>query len=240
MSNDVDSPTAESGLLFYWYEIRPDEEASTWWGQLAGGMHRLITVREELEALRTQRNVEKAMRRLESHVESYLVRAYELRERALGLLASQTQQAKAVERLRHPKQRNDALSSLKLTAPELTTAVGHLLSLLDDDIGLRNLHTHQFYLNLGLFTGSDIFDPYDALLDLSDHPASRRQLEVRLRREVKKTAQHYVGKVEALLEAVDSVLEAGAPWPRRSPNKGIERATASIGEQGADLHSPHC
>jgi len=182
MSNDVDSPTAESGLLFYWYEIRPDEEASTWWGQLAGGMHRLITVREELEALRTQRNVEKAMRRLESHVESYLVRAYELRERALGLLASQTQQAKAVERLRHPKQRNDALSSLKLTAPELTTAVGHLLSLLDDDIGLRNLHTHQFYLNLGLFTGSDIFDPYDALLDLSDHPASRRQLEVRLRR----------------------------------------------------------
>jgi hypothetical protein len=48
-----------------------------------------------------------------------------------------------VEGLRHPKQRNDALSRLKPADPELTSAVGNVLSLLDDDIGLRNRHTHS-------------------------------------------------------------------------------------------------
>jgi hypothetical protein len=91
--------------------------------------------------------------------------------------------------LRHPKQRNDALSRLKPADPELTGAVGNVLSLLDDDIGLRNRHTHSYYLSLGLYTGSDIFDPYDALLDMSQNPASRRKFETLLRREVKKTAQ---------------------------------------------------
>ena len=223
MSDEVDDSSPEPGLQFYWYETKIGEEAGTWWGQLAGGMHRLVTVREELEALRAQRNVERAMRRLESHVESYLVRAYELRERALGLLASCTHQEKDVEKLRHPKQRPDALSRLMSVDQELTGVVEHLLSLLDDDIGLRNLHTHHFYLNLGLYTGSDIFDPYDALLDLSNKPASRRKLEALLRREIKKTAQRYVDKVEALLEAVQKVLEVGDPVTRVSPNGGLSR-----------------
>jgi hypothetical protein len=136
MSDAVDDSSPEPGLQFYWYETKIDEEAGTWWGQLAGGMHRLVTVREELEALRTQRNVERAMRRLESHVESYLVRAYELRERALGLLASYTHQAKDVEKLRHPKQRPNALSRLTSVDQVLTAAVEHLLSLLDNTISL--------------------------------------------------------------------------------------------------------
>jgi hypothetical protein len=109
MSDPADDSGLEPGLYFYWHEMKPDAEATTWWGQLAGGMHGLTTVCEELETLRAQRNVEKAMRRLESQVESYLARAYELRERALGLLASRIHQAKDVEGLRHPKQRNDAL-----------------------------------------------------------------------------------------------------------------------------------
>lgn len=62
---------------------------------------------------------------------------------------------------------------------------------------------------MGLYTGSDIFDPYDALLDMSQNPTSRRKFETLLRREVKKTAQYYVHKVEALLEAVQKVLKAG-------------------------------
>jgi hypothetical protein len=182
-------------------------------------MYRVVPVREELEALRTERNVERAMRRLESFVESYLVRAYELRERALGLLASRTHQVKDVERLRHPKYRPDALSRLKSADQEIATAVENLLSLLDDDIGLRNLNTHNLYLSLGLYTGSDILDPYDALLDVSDKPASRRKLETLLHREVKKTAQCYVDKVDALLQAVRKVLDAGDPVTRRSRNK---------------------
>ena len=69
----------------------------------------------------------------------------------------------------------------------------------------------------------DIFDPYDALLDLSNKPASRRKLETLLRREIKKTAQRYVDKVEALLEAVRKVLEVGDLMTRVSPNGGLSR-----------------
>jgi hypothetical protein len=220
MSDQVHDIAPEHSLQFYWYETEPNRQADAWWGQLAGGMYLLVPIREDLEALRTKRNVEKAMRRLESCVESYLVRAYELRERALGLLVSHTHQAKEVERLRHPKHRPDALSRLKSADQELTTAVENLLSLLDDDIGLRNLKTHNLYLSLGLYTGSDILDPYDALLDVSDKPAGRRKLETLLRREVKKTAQCYFDKVDALLQAVQKVLDAGDPVTRRSRNDG--------------------
>jgi hypothetical protein len=205
--NESDNSLVEPGLHFYWYEIKPGEEAGAWWGQLAGGMWRLVTIREELEVVRAQQAIEKAMRRLESHVESYLVRAYELRERVLGLLRIRTGQAKDVERLRHLSQRADALSRLKGAEPELTEAAGNLLSLLDGDIGLRNMHTHQFYLSLGLYIGATIFDPYDALLDVSHKPAKRRELEVILRREVRRTAQEYIEKVEALIGAVQKVLE---------------------------------
>ena len=209
MSDEADDPARELGLHFYLYETKPDEEAATWWGQLAGGMYRLITVREELEALRVERNVEKAMRRLESHVESYLVRAFELQERALGLLASRTGQKKDVEQLRHADKRDAALSRLKPVDPELTAAVETLRSLLDDDRLVRNRHTHEIYLSLALNTGSDIFDPYDALLEMSNDAAGRRKLETLLRREVKKTAQRYIDKVGPLIEAVQKVLEAG-------------------------------
>jgi hypothetical protein len=64
---------------------------------------------------------------------------------------------------------------------------------------------------LGLYTGSDIFDLYDALLDISQNSASRQKFETLLRREVRKTAQYYAHKVEALLEAVQKVLKAGDP-----------------------------
>jgi hypothetical protein len=227
MSDPAEDPGSEPGLHFYWEEMKPGEEATTWWGQLAGGMHRLVTVREELEALRMQRNVERAMRRLESQVESYLFRVYQLRERALRLLASHTHQTKAIIReLERPKRRNYALSRLKPIAPELTDAVENLLSSLDNDVDLRNRHTHEVYLSLGLYTGSDIFDPYDALLDVSEKPASRRELETLLRREVKKTAQRYVHKVEALLEAVKKVLEAGDPVLPRLPPMAAPRRGA--------------
>jgi len=217
MSDEADHQSLERGLYFYWYETKAGEEADIWWGQLAGGMFRLMTVRDELESLRPQRDVEKAMRRLESHVESYLVRAFEIRERALGLLASRTHRAKDVRRLRHPKERNDALPTLRSAHPELTEAVTNLLSLLDNDVDLRNRHTHHLYLSLGFCTRSNIVDPYDALLDLSHEPARRQKFEALLRREVKKTTQRYLAKVEALVDVIQKVLDAADPATRRVP-----------------------
>jgi hypothetical protein len=114
----------------------------------------------------------------------------------------------------------------------------HYLTL-DDDIGLRNRHTHSQYLSLGLYTGSDIFDLfdlYDALLDMSQNPASRRKFETLLRREVKKTAQYYVHKVEALLEADQKVLKAGDPvLPRLTPHCSEQVGSPSHQENMSEL-----
>ena len=38
---------------------------------------------------------------------------------------------------------------------------------LDADVKLRNQHTHDTFLNLGLYTGEDVFDPHDVLIDLN-------------------------------------------------------------------------
>jgi hypothetical protein len=96
----------------------------------------------------------------------------------------------------------------------------------DNYIGLRNRHTHSHYLSLGLYTGSDIFDLYDALLDISQNSASRQKFETLLRREVRKTAQYYAHKVEALLEAVQKVLKAGDPVLPRLPPIAANRSGA--------------
>jgi hypothetical protein len=66
-------------LEFYWYESKSSEEAGTAWGQLAGASHRLHFVCEEIETCASGATVERALERLEYHMENYLVRVYELR-----------------------------------------------------------------------------------------------------------------------------------------------------------------
>jgi hypothetical protein len=85
-------------------------------------------------ALGQQRDIEGALRQLEVCIENYMVRAFEVRERALGLLASRTHQGKDVEKLRHRAKRGDALSRLSPFDPQLTMAIERLLPQLDEDI----------------------------------------------------------------------------------------------------------
>jgi hypothetical protein len=137
-----------------------------------------------------------------------MLRAFEVRERALNLLASQTSGSKKdVQRLRHPKQRGDALFRLRSVEPELTIGVECLLLLLDEDVGLRNIHTHKFYLSLGLNTGSDIFDPCDALLDFSNDGVSHAKFKTLLRSEVRRMAERYIKKAEELHKAIEKLLK---------------------------------
>src|SRR6266536_3444006 len=75
-------------LEFYWYETKPGEEAGDAWGQLAGAAHRLLFVCEELEACTSGPKIELVLERLGYHMENYLGRVYELRERAVALAAA--------------------------------------------------------------------------------------------------------------------------------------------------------
>jgi hypothetical protein len=218
MNDKVVDQASKPCLCLYWYEMPAGKPLIWWWGQLAGAMHRLTAVQRDFLRLRAQRNVEKALLRLEFLTERYVLRAYELRERALGLLMSRIHRTNDVNRLRNPKQRCNALSRLKPFDPQLTVAIECLLLLLDDDIELRNLHTHNVYLSLGLDTGSDIFDPYDALVDVSNDPTSRRTLEALLRREVKRMARRYIKKTEALHKAIEEVLNVADHARKGSPD----------------------
>lgn len=197
---------AEPILCIYWYEA--SEDASSWRGQLAGGMHRLMAVREEFGALRRMRDVEKSLRRLELYLEVYLARTYELEERARGFLASLTHGSedikKAREKMRHQDCRDKALAQLYLTDPQLSSALGELLRVLDEGRSTRNEHTHRQYLSLGIGWGP--YDPYDALADVSDQPSELQELQRLLLRGIRQMSDEYFGRADRLLALVKKVL----------------------------------
>ena len=116
MDDDDDLPRLE----FYWEEPRPGEENGDLWGELAGSTHRLLVVRDELDELEREPDIDRALTRLAYHIENYLVRVYELRDRCLGLLAAFTGQPKAVDALRHPDKRESAIQELNQQHPEAT------------------------------------------------------------------------------------------------------------------------
>lgn len=209
MDDDEDLPRLE----FYWEEPRPGEDIGDLWGELAGSTHRLLVVRDELDELEGEADIDRALTRLAYHIENYLVRVYELRDRCLGLLAAFTGQPKAVDALRHPDKRESAIHELSQQHPEATTTAAALIKLLHEDILLRNQHTHRQFLRLGLYTGSDVYDPSDALVDLKRDPAAWERVTGILRREISRLVTEYgekVGKVSDLTRAFLTVTDSAA------------------------------
>jgi hypothetical protein len=109
-------------LNFYWYETKPGEEAEAAWGQLAGAAHRLLFVCEELEACRSGARIELVLGRLEYHMENYLVRVYELRERAVALAAATSGRNEIAGLLKSKRKRGAALRALRISEAPL---LGH-------------------------------------------------------------------------------------------------------------------
>jgi hypothetical protein len=99
--------------------------------------------------------------------------------------------------------------------PMLIDHLEALLKLLDEDITIRNTHTHEQLLNVVLDTGYDIFNPQDALLDLQKDEKARKMLERFLRKEMRRLAQVYGDKVRAIFETTWSFLDAADAWIRR-------------------------
>ena len=205
---------AEPILCIYWHEA--GEDTSSWWGQLAGGMHRLMAVREEFGALRRMRDVEKSLRRLELYLEVYLAHAYELEERARGFLASLTRGSESIKKTRDKIRKKEgcdnALARLYLTDPQLSSALEELLRVLDESRDLRNEHTHRHYLSLGI--GWESYDPYDALVDVSDQPSELQKLRRRLLRGIRQMSDEYFDRADRLLVLVEKVLYGDSITPR--------------------------
>jgi hypothetical protein len=149
-------------------------------------------------------------------MENYLVRVYELRERAVSLAAATIGQIKRDKRLNDPQKRTAALQSLQDAGSAFVGTLETLLLSLDADIALRNQHTHDKFLSVGIWTDNDIFDPADALLDFSERPEERQQLSDFLRGEIGRLVDEHVAKGKAVFDATWAFLDA-AREERRNP-----------------------
>ena len=194
-------------LEFYWYETKPGDERGTAWGQLAGASHHLHFVCEEIEICACDVTVERALERLVYHIENYLVRVYELRERVVALAAAIDGRREIAGLLKSRRHRIGALQKLREKGAVFTMELESLLVGLDEDIALRNQHTHDKFLSVGIWTGNDIYDPLDALVDVSSQSDARKQLRDFLSGEIQRLIDKYVAKGRAVFKATWAFLD---------------------------------
>jgi hypothetical protein len=166
------------------------------------------------------------IRRLEYNIENYYYRIYEMRERAVSLVATRClpdpADAKSNEKAILRKNRNDlekklksqnrdrresALSLVQRETPHLTLSLKRILRILNQDSLLRNLHTHETFLSLGLMTDGGPYDPVDVLnIDMQDSP-ERALFEDLLRTESKTLAEEYRDKAQQAIEAAFDLFD---------------------------------
>ena len=206
-----------SKLQFYWYEVKPIEVKGAAWGQFVGSIHRLLDIDEELTDALRQRDIRKRLRRLTRITESYLYRAYELRERVVNLLAVVSGDVALAKATKNPKKRANALKKIQGSHGAISSGVDLLMGELDDDIFNRNTHTHEQFLNLGLFTCNGPFDPEDVLMELENRPDEYRAMTALLRREARKLADEYRTRIRSVRDAAFALAEIADPI--RSPKK---------------------
>lgn len=196
-----------SALQFYWYEIKPNEVMQAAWGQFVGAIHRMIDIDDELSDALRQREIRKRMHRMTRIIEGYLHRAYELRERMVNLLALVSGDAAAAGASKNPQKRAKALSKIRGSHAPLVDGASRLLSLLDDDMLLRNMHTHEQFLSLGLVAYNGPYDPDDVLTDLEHRPDDYRAMSSLLRRETRRLADEYRARIRNVRDAALAVAE---------------------------------
>ena len=206
MTNDADAP-GYPRLEFYWIEPDADQKAESRWGELAGATHRLQAVVDELEALTLSEGVaiERALARLSYHIENFLIRTYELRERLVQLVGGIA--GADAGGLKKPTKRTATWVKLGPSVRHFQPKVDRLLEILDSDILLRNQHTHDASLRLGLYTGSDIHEPDDVLMELKAKPEIRLAIEGVLHAEILRLAREYSTKAGTTVDATWEILD---------------------------------
>jgi len=198
-------------LEFAWIEMKSGEKAGYQWGQLAGSTHRLQFVADEIERSYEEKDIEYALNRFAYNAENYLTRVYELRERLLCLLKAITGREDDVGRLRKPEMRSKAVKSIQANSARPIKLPVQLLELLDDDVKVRGQHTHKSFLDLYIYTGDDLLNPHDTILDLQRKPEDRKLLEDFLWKEIRRHMKEYEEKIEKIFEMTWNFLEEVQP-----------------------------
>ncbi len=144
--------------------------------------------------------MEKALGRLQIHVEGYLARAYELRERAVSLTERLFPEEKNLGEMKDPKKRPPRISTLALRSAQYADALNALLGALDEDTSARNMHTHENYALLRLFVADTDYDPKDVWELRRDRPMAPEFRRI-LRQVMRATANEYSRRIEQVHDA---------------------------------------
>lgn len=194
------------GLHFYWYEPEQSENHPHYWAQLCSSMHRLRFVCEELNTINKVSDINEALYRLEYHMENYLNRIYELRERSAKLLKAFSG-AGDIRKLKGKGTRKDEVERILPNNPEIWSQYLDLLSLLDDDIDLRNNNTHNTFLSLGYFTKFDIYNSHDLLIESQAQSTEYDKLVQEFKEAIDQKIHCYENKINKIIELADSLLK---------------------------------
>jgi hypothetical protein len=82
-----------------------------------------------------------------------------------------------------------------------------LLDLLDDDINVRNDHTHSQFLNVVLATDDDFYDPLEAL-EHTWREGFPKSVDRHLRREISRLGKEYGVRVGRISKMTWEVIQA--------------------------------
>lgn len=197
----------QSALQFYWHDFQPKKTKADALGQFLGAIRRMIDMDEDLSDALRLRDVQRRLRRVTRITESYLYRAYELRERVVSLLEAVSGDAASAKATKNPKKRANALKKIQGSHRALCGRVDLLMSVLDDDMLLRNMHTHEQFLSLGLFACNGPYDPDDVLMELESKPDEYRSMISLLRKETKKLADEYRARICSVRKAALAVAK---------------------------------
>lgn len=203
-------------LQLYTLDFYPHEAVGKYWAELLGAMNRLRYIYEVLPVSRRKIKIENLLDHLQMSIESFLYRTYELRERVVLLTLSiigplsKEESRRLSTLLKDPRQREPLIQQISKRTPDITESLQSLFFVLDieGEIESRNKHTHNRFLELGLVTDDDIYNPWDALLDLKQGSQERHKLESLLRKEVAKTAKEHQRKINKVFKATMNFIEA--------------------------------
>lgn len=196
-------------LQFYWYETPPSDQLGVARGQLSAAIGRLVDIEEQLTSVSRHRDMAGRLRRATIIVEAYLSRAYELRERAVDILAIVTGQPATAKRCKDPSKRAEGMESIRQTCPELADNIAKLLSVLDEDTALRNMQTHEQLLSVGLWLEDGPYDVEDLLIDCAAWTSTEQtKLIAVLRTAIRNLVGEYKRRARSVINAANLVAEA--------------------------------
>jgi hypothetical protein len=182
----------------------------------------LQRVAEEIEEAASARDIQHGALALLHRVEGYFHNIYQLRERAISVLACIT--GENCGALKNPKARADAAASLRPLAPEAVDQMLPLLQLLDSDIQLRNNYVHNEFPTFKLCVGAERYDLESVLLNIQQRTPNGPALEEGLRRAMSQLADQYsvrirkiMKSVSDLIPAIDPLIARGRALPSPSP-----------------------